>query len=311
MISGGLQSLSQIMVQVLLPIGLVVLAGYVLGRRLSIDTRPISRIVFYVLAPCLVYTSIVNLDFDFDIARRSLAFAALDMAMMGSLAFLLTRRWGYSGSLGSAFVLCTILLNNGNYGLPLNLFAFGEEGFGYALILFMFNSLVGSTVGIYLLARGQDGGQLALQRTLKTPVVWAITLGIFSRFSSVAPTGSVMEMLELTGRSAIPVFLIILGLSLARANARTNLKSVSGLTALRMLIGPAVAILLARLVGLTGTAFSVAAMQGSMPTAVNAIVISNEFEAAPEFVAGSVFQLHLQVLSHFLYFCSGSQPSIV
>ena len=288
--SGGamLQSLGQIMAQVLLPIALMVLAGYVLGRRLTLDTRSVSRVVFYVLAPALVYTSIVNLDFNIDIARRSITYAALDMAIMLSIAFLLVRKWGYGGSLGSAFVLCTILLNNGNYGLPLNLFAFGEEGFGYALILFIFNSLVGSTIGIYLLARGQDGGQLALRRTLKTPVVWAMALGIISRFSGVAPTGSLMEMLELAGRSSIPMFLVLLGLSLAHADARTNLQPVSRLAALRMLGGPAVAVMIARLVGLTGTAFSVAVMQGSMPTAVNSIVISNEFEAAPEFVAGSV-----------------------
>ncbi|HEY52931.1 MAG TPA: AEC family transporter [Caldilineae bacterium] len=287
--AGFLPSLGQVLLQVLAPIALMVAAGFLLRKRLVVDVRSISRIVFYTLAPCLVYTSILTLDFDLDTAWRSLAFAGLHMATMGVLAFLLARRWRYGSGLGSAFILCAILLNNGNYGLPLNLFAFGPEGFGYALILFMFNSLVGSTISIYLLARGHDGGRLALQRTLATPIIWAMALGFLSRFSGVAPTGSLFDMIELAGRSAIPVFLIVLGMALAQVNFRTNLRSVSRLTTLRMLGGPAFAILLARLVGLTGVAYSAAIMQGSMPTAVNAIVLSNEFETTPDFVAGSVF----------------------
>jgi predicted permease len=267
----------------------MVAAGFLLRKRLTIDVRSISRVVFYTLAPCLVYTSILTLDFSFDTSWRSLAFAGLHMSTMGVLAFLLARRWRYGSGLGSAFILCTILLNNGNYGLPLSLFAFGPEGFSYALILFMFNSLAGSTISIYLLARGHDGGRLALRRTLTTPIIWAMALGFFSRFSGLAPTGSLFDMIELTGRSTIPVFLIVLGMSLAQVNFRTNLQPVSRLTTLRMLGGPAVAVLFASLVGLSGIARSVAIMQGSMPTAVNAIVLSDEFETTPDFVAGSVF----------------------
>ncbi len=289
MASGPLASLSQVLIQVLAPIAMMVAAGFLLRKRLSVDVHSISRIVFYILAPCLVYSSIITSEFDPDSSWRSLAFAGLYMAIMGATAYMLARRWKYGRKLGSAFILCTILLNNGNYGLPLNLFAFGPEGFDYALILFMFNSLVGGTISIYLLARGQNGGLLALRRTLATPIVWAMALGFVSRFSGVAPTGSLFEMVQLAGRSAIPIFLIVLGMSLAQVNIRTNLQPVSRLTALRMLGGPVVAILLARLVGLSGIAHSVAIMQGSMPTAVNSIVLSTEFETTPDFVAGSVF----------------------
>ncbi len=287
--SGLLASLGQVLLQVLAPIALMVAAGFLLRKRLTVDVRSVSRIVFYILAPCLVYTSIVTSELDFDSSWRSLAFAGLYMATMGVLAYVLARRWKYGNRLGSAFILCTILLNNGNYGLPLNLFAFGPEGFNYALMLFMFNSLVGSTISIYLLARGQNGGMLALRRTLATPIVWAMVLGFISRYSGVAPNGSMFEMIEIAGRSAIPIFLVVLGMSLAQVDLRTNLQPVSRLTVLRMLGGPALAIVLARLVGLTGIAHSVAIMQGSMPTAVNAIVLSNEFETTPDFVAGSVF----------------------
>ncbi|NOZ48774.1 MAG: AEC family transporter [Chloroflexi bacterium] len=285
----GLASLGQIFVQVLAPILMMVGAGYLLRSLLTIEVRSISRIVFYILAPCLIYSSLVYLEFDRSVTQHSLLFAALDMAVMFGLATSLARRWHYQGHMAHAFVVTSILLNNGNYGLPLNLFAFGEQGFSYALILFTFNSLVGTTLSVYLFARGENGGKVALQRTLQTPVVWATLLGLVSRQTGVVPTGAIMEMITDTGHAAIPVFLIVLGMSLAQTSRRAHLQSVSRLAVLRMLGGPAVAVVLAKLVGLGGVARSVAILQGSMPTAVNSIVLSNEFEAAPDFVAGAVF----------------------
>lgn len=287
--SQWLLSLSQVFVQVLAPIILMAGVGYLLRRRLPIDVRSVSRIVFYILAPSLIYTSLINLQFDRAITQRSLLFAGLDMAIMGGVAFFLTKRWRYGGHLGHAFVATTILLNNGNYGLPLNLFAFGEEGFSYALVLYTFNSLVATTISVYLMARGDGDGLVALQRTLKTPVIWATLLGLLSRQTGIAPSGSIMTMLDGAGKAAIPVFLIVLGMSLAQTSQRSHLAPVSRLTALRMLGGPGVAVVLAQLVGLRGVSYAVAVMQASMPTAVNSIVLSNEFRAAPDFVASAVF----------------------
>ncbi len=286
-----IQSLAQLFVQVLAPILLMAGAGYLLQSRLHLDVRSISRLVFYILAPCLIYTSILTTEFERDIVGRMVAFAALNMLLMGLAAYALGRKWGYKGALGSAFVVTNILLNNGNYGLPLNLFAFGEQGFGYAVVLFMFNSLVGSAISIYLMARSHDGadGRLALRRTLGAPVIWAMTLGLLSRITGVAPQGSLMDMLQMAGRAAIPVFLVVLGMSLTTTKARLGANPITRLTFLRMLGGPALAIPLALVIGLTGVAYAVAVMQASMPTAVNSIVLSNEFEAAPDFVAGAVF----------------------
>lgn len=285
---GGPQTLMQVLVQVLGPIAMMVAAGYLLQNRLQLDARSISRIVFYVLSPCLVYTTIITLQIDATTVWRMLAFAAINMTLMGLIAFLLTRRWGLSGGLASAFVVTAILLNEGNYGLPLNLFAFGQPGFQFALIMYAFNTLVGTTLSIFLLANGHHGAQLAFRRTITAPIVWALILGVFSRTTGRAPGGSFLEMLQLAGRSTIPVFLLILGMSLSQARARLDFHLVSRLTVLRMGVGPALAVGLATLVGLSGLAYSVAVMQASMPTAVNTIVLSNEFDAKPDFVAGAV-----------------------
>ena len=289
----ALRELGDILFQVLAPIVILVAAGFLLERRFHLDTKSINRIVYFVLSPSLVYSTILTLELDPDATGRSVLFAGLHMLIMGALAFLLAKQWRYEGGLASAFVITTILMNNGNYGLPLNLFAFGETGFGYALVLFMFNAMVGGAVSIFLAIRGQSNGLAALRRTLVQPIIIAMILGAFSRFTHIAPTGSLMDMVDMAGQAAIPVFLLVLGMSLAQTNVRANLSPVLRLTAVRMIISPAIALALAALVGLTGVAFAVAVMQASMPSAVNTIVITNEFDAAPDFTAGAVLMTTL------------------
>ena len=292
----ALRSLGDILFQVLAPIVIMVAVGYTLQRRLDLDTKSINRIVYFVLSPSLVYSTIATLSFDPATTGRSVLFAGLQMLIMGVLAWLLVRKWRYQGGLASAFIITTILTNNGNYGLPLNLFAFGETGFGYALVLFMFNSMVGGAVSIFLAIRGKSNGLAALRRTLVQPIIIAMLLGVFSRITHIAPTGSLMDMIDMAGKAAIPVFLLVLGMSLAQTDVRANLAPVLRLTSVRMLVSPAVALGLAALVGLTGVAYSVAVMQASMPSAVNTIVITNEFDAAPDFTAGAVLMTTLASL---------------
>ena len=293
MSAGSLQSLGDILIQVLTPIVLMAGAGFLLQRKLDIDPRSINRIVYFVLSPCLVYYSILTLQFDPATTGRSLLFAGSHMLLMGVVAFLLARHWGYQGGLASAFVIASILLNNGNYGLPLNLFAFGDAGLAYALVLFMFNAMIGGAISIYLAIRGQNSGMAALRRTVVQPIILAMILGVFSRYTHIAPTGSLLSMVEMAGNAAIPVFLLVLGMSLAQTDVKANLRPVLQLTGLRMLIGPLAGLALAALTGLTGTAYAVAVMQASMPTAVNSIVITNEFDAAPDFTAGAVLMTTL------------------
>lgn len=292
----ALRALGDILFQVLAPIVMMVAAGFLLQRRLHLDTKSINRVVYFVLSPSLVYHSIVTLQFDPATTGRSLLFAGSHMLLMGLLAYGLARRWHYEGGLASAFIITTILMNNGNYGLPLNLFAFGETGFGYALVLFMFNAMVGGAISIFLAIRGQATAWHALRRTLVQPIIIAMMLGIFSRATHLAPTGSLMHMVDMAGQAAIPVFLLVLGMSLARTDIQANLQPVLRLTWVRMVMSPILALILASLTGLSGVAFSVAVMQASMPSAVNTIVITNEFDAAPGFTAGAVLMTTLTSL---------------
>src|SRR5690349_11163268 len=73
----------------LLPILLVGTAGYILGKTLTIDSRSLGRIVFYIFSPLLVFNLLVNSELDLKQALTTIAFTASSISIMGVLAFVI------------------------------------------------------------------------------------------------------------------------------------------------------------------------------------------------------------------------------
>ena len=67
--------------------------------------------------------------------------------------------------------------NTGNLGLPLCFLAFGQDGLGYAVIVFAFTSIVAFTFGLWVVS-----GTGSLKQPLKEPLVPATLLGFYSCF---------------------------------------------------------------------------------------------------------------------------------
>ncbi|WP_409201391.1 hypothetical protein [Leisingera sp. M658] len=65
-----------------------------------------------------------------------------------------------------------ILGNTGKLGLPLPMFAFGEAGLGYAVVMLAVSATLSSTYGIYL-AAGRNAGSKAIRELM----VWTTLPG--------------------------------------------------------------------------------------------------------------------------------------
>ena len=54
----------------LLPIMLIAAAGYILGKTLTVDSRTIGRMVFYIFSPLLVFNLMVTSQLNLKPARK-------------------------------------------------------------------------------------------------------------------------------------------------------------------------------------------------------------------------------------------------
>ncbi len=282
--------LLSIFVENILPVFIAAGLGYLLDRKFHLDVKTISRVSFYVLAPCLIFTSLTRSFVSGEEFGRIILFEVLLTVGLLAITWGIARLARLTRQQESAFLLSVLFMNAGNYGLSVNLFAFGEEALARAIIFFVGSNVLINTLGIFLASRGRADLKTALLNVFKVPMVYAVVLAFVARSLpwSVAET-SWFRGLDTVGRAAVPVMLLLLGVQLARNSLGRELKRVSAATFLRLGLAPLLSLVLAAVTGLSGDARRACVLEASMPTAVTSVILALEFDVLPDFVTGVIF----------------------
>src|SRR5512135_490772 len=96
--------IQNVFVNNLLPILLASGAGFVLGRTLQPDVKSASRIAFYIFSPCLVFTSLTNVEIAAGEFGKLALFTVLVSAIMAAVAFLCGRAMGAGRQLVASLI---------------------------------------------------------------------------------------------------------------------------------------------------------------------------------------------------------------
>jgi hypothetical protein len=284
-----LTQLLQLFSDNLLPVFLVAGAGYLLGRFTGIETRSLSRTIFYIFTPSLIFKLLSQSQLDSAVLLRMGTFTAAGLLAMIILAALAARILKLERRMGIAVMLCALLPNAGNFGLSVNMFAFGEPALAQASIFFVSQAILANTVGVYIASLGRSNAKEALLGLLKLPSIYSIVLGLLVvRFDWQVPVG-IERATSLLGDASIPAMLVLLGLNLREANWRGRLKPLLAANVLRLVASPILAVALALALGLTGVARQAGILEMAMPAAVMANVLATEFDVEPAFVTSVVF----------------------
>lgn len=272
----------------LLPVFLAAGAGFVLAARMKVDPRAVTHVAFFVLAPCFVFSIIVNGEVAGEALVRMVGFAAVSLIGLAALAAGVAWGLGWPRSRIAAVCLVVLLPNSGNYGLSACRFAFGEEGLAHAGIYFVSSSILTFTLGILVASLGRKSLGQALAGLPRVPTIWAVALAIVMLRTGWSLPGPVDRTVELLAQACIPVFLIVLGMQLYGRGIRGPFGPGALAIGLRLVGGAAVGLAMAPWFDLAGTARQVAVLQSAMPAAVINIVIAAEYDVDPAFVTSTV-----------------------
>lgn len=281
-----------ILLNVVLPVFLVVGAVALAQLRLRLNVSTLSRAVFYLFVPALVFDTLAGSDVSGAEIGRILAVVFLLTAALWALGLLAGRLLRLQGPTQAAFLVAILLMNAGNYGLSVNLFAFGEPGLARASIYFTLSGLLSASLGVYLSARGRASARQALRRVAGVPLIYGAALGLLVNLAHLTIPEPLDKAIHLLGQASVPVMLSVLGLRLAetfRARQRVvHVPALGAVAIIRLVVAPALAWLLAGLVGLGGLARDVTVLESAMPTAVITTILATEFDSDPAFAALSV-----------------------
>ena len=265
---------------IIAPVFLCAMVGFIWVKQgHPFETPFVSRLIMNVGAPCLIFSTFMDIELDQSAFLSMTGAAFITMLIFGISGYVVLRLFNLSQR---TFLPGQILPNVGNMGLPLCLLAFGDEGLALGLTYFTVNIVLGFTVGMSI-----SSGTLSGKELLKNPMFWTAIITISLFFSGVESPAWLYNTTDLIGGLTIPMMLIALGVSLAQFKI-TSLKRSVFLSAMRLGLGFITGNVIASLMGLEGAARGILILQCSMPVAVFAYLFAMRYERQPEEVAATV-----------------------
>ena len=315
-----LGQLGSIFYFIVLPILLLVAAGYVLQRRMGLDMATLTRLNFYFVIPALIYQSVVNSKVSGEDFLQVILFSLALMAGMAALSYVAARFLRVRREYQSVLMMTTLFYNSGNFALPLQDLAFqgvaqSAEAMSLQVFVMLVQNFTGFTLGVMLAASGQPNRHWKenLLYIVRFPPIYAL----FAALATVHIRTLLGPDLAATVATAIKPFwngmtfardafmaiaLVSLGAQMATLRPAAHRYPVTLSVILRLLAAPALAIGLIWLLGLHGLVAQVVIIGAGTPTAVNSMLLCLQFDNHPDYAARAVF--YSTLLSPLTVTCS-------
>ncbi|ADI00243.1 AEC family transporter [Salisediminibacterium selenitireducens] len=274
-----------IFIQVVLPVLLVFGAGFAIQKWQKVDIAPLSMVALYVATPALVFQTFYEADLDRQYGFMVI-FALLllfSLIAINKAAASLTKA---SSTDESAWILSTAFMNSGNYGAPIILFAYGQEGFAFAVSFMVLQSIIMNIFGVYYAAKGRAGARYALRSVLGMPVTYAVLAGVFTQWSGLTVPDNLMGTVNILAEAAIPMVMIILGMQLANMSwSQFEWRPLSYAVTVRLLLSPIIAYGLTLLFPFDPLLQNVLIVSAAMPSAATIVMYAVRFDSKPAFIS--------------------------
>lgn len=229
---------------------IVVAVGYVLGRTKVLGheaTQVLSRLVFFVCTPALLFHSLLTTDLSV-VFSSTLLIAAVG-ALSTGLIYALIARFVFRrqvpelviGSLASSYV------NSVNLGLPIAIFVLHDASFLAPLLLFqilLYSPIALVTLDLTALPKTDRGSTLrdAIIAPVTNPIVLGGVAGLAFSFFGWHPPAAVVEPLKMLGDASVPLALLAFGLSLTGVKVlqkgTSPRRDVAVIAVLKMIVMP-------------------------------------------------------------------------
>lgn len=244
----------------------------------------IARIVMNVGAPCLFISAMAKAEINLvDLSEVVVAALTIMFAML-VLGYALIKILG----LKSQVYLPPLLFpNNGNLGLSLCMFTFGEIGLAFGVGVFMTMTVCQFTLGIFLTNESTSSVRGRLLELVKQPIVYAAIFSVLSLAYNYQLPKWAENTVTLMGGITIPLMLITLGVSLARLSI-SNFPRALLFSCIRVFGGFLLGLAVVDFYEISGVMRGVVLIQASMPVAVFNYLLAVRYKQSPTETASIV-----------------------
>ena len=282
-----------VLLNILLPVFIVAAIAALAYLKLKFDIQTISRAAFYIFSPALVLDSLINSDVSGDEFGLIALATTLTLLTVWGLGEVIAQLLRLNKGTQAAFLVSITSPNSANYGLPVVLFALGETGLARAALYVTVNSLIRSSLGVYLSARGSIASSISvLRRVFSVPVIYAAVVGLVLNLARIQVPEPIIKAAHILGQGLVPASLLVLGSQIVetfREQRQISQKPALAIAVFtRLVAAPLIAVIISTLLGLEGLTQKVVILETATPTAVMSLVLATEFDTDVPFAALSI-----------------------
>jgi len=279
-----------------LPVFLVIALGYVLrvlGFLRESTVVAFSRLVFYVAAPLLLMRAIAATPFSRSAHLPTIGVVIAASVLTAGLSYAVLRR--SSPARRGVLAQGTHRSNTFFFGLPVAVSALGEGVVGQAAVLIGCIVILYNLLGVLVLAlphrdlsaRSAAVWGEAARRIALNPLILGVAAGILLSLTDTALPRILDRPVEMVARTALPLALITLGAGLDLGRLRAELAPALAVSAVKLVVYPAIVWLWLRELGLTGAALQTPVLLVASPVAVVSFIMAREMKG-DERLAGAI-----------------------
>ncbi|GAA6172186.1 AEC family transporter [Colwellia sp. KU-HH00111] len=264
---------------IIFPLFAIVSIGFFYGRKHAPDMVSANQLNLDIFVPALILHVLADKSFQVDTYSQLAIGGAFVVIFSGFLAWPVAKLMGFNVK---TFVPPMMFSNSGNIGLPLALFAFGEQALPAAVMLFIVENTLHFSLGMKMMDR-----KISLFSIVKIPMVFAVVVGLCLSVSGLVLPEVVTISIEMLGMVSIPLMLFSLGVRLTSVNLQDWKIGLVG-----AIICPVTGIILVLLVApflhLTELQYGQLLIFGILPPAVLNFMVAEKYNQQPKQVASIV-----------------------
>ncbi len=198
----------------LVPLYLLVVIGFLLGRVFGVKGQDLGRLALFVLSPAVVFKGFAGADLNGALLALPFAVFGLCSAVALLMRPLAGRCWQDGRERIATFTAGTG--NTGFFGIPACLALIGPDSLPLVVMVSFGATAYENSVGFYTVARSEASVAGAVLRVLKYPGLHACWLGAVINLSGAKVPPAATQTIDLLSGAFVPVGMMIVGLGLAQ-----------------------------------------------------------------------------------------------
>lgn len=272
---------------IILPVFIIMGLGFFLQKKFDLDLQTLAKLNIYFLVPGFIFVKLYNTTFSGQLLLQIVVFFILFIALLYIVATITARLIGFDKGKSTTFSNSILFFNSGNYGVPVNDLVFKSDPVAMSIqvIILTLQNILLFSYGIFSLQSIQIGKLRALFSYFKMPVLYAMLAGIVLNIANVSIPTFVWVPANYVADAMVAMALLTLGAQVAQLRLISSLPTVYISLAIRLILGPIIALGIIRILQLDGMIAQALFIASAMPTAVNSSVIAQEYNNHPNFAA--------------------------